>query len=329
MKIVAIILIILSGVGIYFALTTSYLKQTKSYRIKERYSPFQIIPEDIYSSNKLVNPILGEINESEFFKIFLVNIIRPCPFWPTSEKCKMNFCPIEEEETKGNRTHVKIYKIDTNLTAEDAEFTKHIPLDQYRESNGSQEWMIDEHLDEDAFFVDLLSNPERFSGYNGSNIWYELYESNLKNMKFGTKGPHEDFLYRFISGVQVNVNSHIAHHYLFDMEVNEAKLEDFEPNYSIFYERIGKHPDRIKNLFFAYTYLLHSLNEVGPLLAHFTYDSTSQNANELLQSQLKWLVHYTRSLEGIEYNPPMNLTEVMNTIKPTFRNITGLLDCIG
>ena len=108
MKILPVVLIIGSLVAAYFVVTTPHLKQTRSYSIEGEIAPSPVMVADIYESNVLINSVLTDITESEFFKIFLVNIVRDCPFWRTSHKCKMNFCPIEEEESLGNKTHVKV-----------------------------------------------------------------------------------------------------------------------------------------------------------------------------------------------------------------------------
>ena len=47
---------------------------------------------------------------------------------------------------------------------------------------------------------------------------------------------------------------HISH-YDFDMKGNELPI-----NYDRYYERVGKHRDRLKNMFFAYSFVLNKNN---------------------------------------------------------------------
>lgn len=195
--------------------------------------------------------------------------------------------------------------------------------------------MVDEHLSEEGIYVDLRKNPERFSGYNGSIIWEELYRGNLAHMNFSKHGPHEQFLYRIISGVQVNVNMHISHYYLDDIEqVEEMETANFYENYQIYYERIGTHPERIKNLFYTYVFLIHTIDTLSELLPKYTYDTESKYTNEMIQNKMVWFGHYINNLldpELIESDLFVNINkdEFVDVIKPRFHNITKLLDCIG
>lgn len=216
--------------------------------------------QDIYEINPKMNSVLSTLTQTEFFKIFRVNLYRPCEFWSQSAKCRINQCPIEEEDALGNATHIKTYLVDKTLTKEDTEFTKHIRVEEYNDTHSGEQWIFDEHTDSEGIFVDLLKNPERYSGYNGSSIWHEVYEENLNKMKFATPGPHEQLLYKIVSGVHVNVNMHISRYYLDDIEEvydpDEIGTDHFYRNYEIYYERIGKHPDRIQNLFYTYVFLI-------------------------------------------------------------------------
>ena len=193
------------------------------------------------------------------------------------------------------------------------EFTKTIPIEEYSDAHNGDPWIFDEHLDNEGVFVDLIKNPERFSGYNGSDIWHELYEENIHKMNFTNPGPHADFLYRLLSGVQVNVNMHISRYYNDDIDnLESVDLSEFSPNYSIFYERIGKHPERIKNLFYTYTFLLKTLSEIKSNLPHYTYYRDNMPKNGRMQNRMKWLGHYVSSLLGtgeIASNLYQNITQ--------------------
>jgi ERO1-like protein beta len=297
--------------------------------------------EDLHEANKKINAVLEKISEEEFFRVFRVNLLREWLFWGRSSKCRLNSCPIEETQKLGNSTHVKTYKynsdilVDKNLTKAEVEFTKHISLKEYSEKHNGETWTFDEHLDEDGIFVDLTKNPERYSGYNGSSIWHEIYEENLFKIQFPSKGAHEDLLYRIISGIQVNVNMHISKHYLENIDdvenVEEAK---FYENYDIFYNRIGKFPHRIKNLFYTYMLVLHTLDNLKEVLPKYIYDTASKQNNYLVQNRMLWVGHYINSLidpELIISDLFLNISRIdlKNIIKPKFENITSILDCIG
>lgn len=284
--------------------------------------------------NKM-NSLLEEVTQNDLFKLFKVNIIRECTVWEFAAKCRMNQCPIDEEQKLGNNTHYKTFLVDKTLTRKDEEFTNHIPIEEYSDAHNGEQWIVDELMDDEGIYVDLLKNPEKFSGYNGSNIWFELYENNLKTLKFPNKGPHERFLFKIISGLQSSINMHISRYYLDDLEnVEDVEQANFYHNYQIYYDRIGKYPTRIRNLYYLYVYVLHTIDILSPLLPKYTYDTESQHKNLVLQNRMVWFGHYINGLldpELIESDLYLNITkpEFVGIIKPKFENITDLLDCIG
>jgi ERO1-like protein alpha len=180
-----------------------------------------------------------------------------------------------------------------------------------------------------------MKNPERLSGFNGSEIWYELYTNNLGLMKFPTKGLHENFLFKIISGFHVGITMHISRFYMDDLEhAQDVHIDDFGPKYDIYYERIGRHPDRIKNLFYTYTFMLHTIDEIKLNLPKYIYDNASDYENEKMRNNMKWLGHYVTGLVDLDMIDSDLLSNIsrkdfINTIKPTFENITILMDCVG
>lgn len=332
MKVISILLLIVCVALGGWLLYTDRFTQTRSYEYEGEIEPSHILVSDIYEQNHKINTLLTALTETEYFRIFRVNLARDCPFWSRSGKCRLNQCPIEEEDREDRVTHVGIHLVDRTLTPEDKEFTKHIPIEEYSDDHNGERWIADEHLDTDGVFVDLIKNPERYSGYNGSEIWHELWQENILKLQFPTHGNHEDFLYRIVSGVQVNINSHISHYYLEDLEhAHDVQLEDFQPNYSIFYERIGKHPDRIKNLFYLYAFLLHTTDVMKDSLPYYVYYKDNQLENDKMQNRMKWLGHYINGLldpESIESGMFDNISrrEFTDYLKPAFINTTTVLE---
>lgn len=302
--------------------------QTRSYEYKGRVEPSDVLVTKIHNENKNINSLLSSLMTTKYFRIFKVNLLRECEFFNQSGKCRLNQCPIYEEEAE-NVTHIKTYLVNETLDPKTQEFTKHIPVDAYV-GNG-EDWIADEHLDEEGVFVDLSKNPERYSGYNGSHIWYEVYEG-LKNLNFSTHGVHENFLYKIVSGIHVNINMHISHYFLEDIDTREdVKLIDYQPKYDIFYERVGKHPERIQNLFFTYVLLIDALSKIKVNLPHYTYYTYDEAKNMRIQNRMKWFGHYISGIldpgkikQGLF--DEISQEEFISTIKPVFRNITDLFE---
>ena len=337
MRWIAVVLFLISASIIIFLWTTSLFTVTQSYEHQGNIEPSYVTVENIYSVNNEINDVLTELSNQEFFKIFRVNIGNPWTIWSSTFKCKLNQCPIEEEDRSSNLTHIKIYRVDKHLTEKDIEFTHHIKIDNYS-SLEHDEWIFDEHKDNTSMFVNLAKNPERFSGYNGSNIWHELYEGNLSQMNYSKHGPHEEFLFQIISGLQTSINMHISQHYLNKLEVEDAYVDfddkSFYRNYTIFYNRIGLHPGRIKNLFYLYLFLIHTFDELGFYLPKYTYDTLDTKSNELIQAKMKRLdqlfdlIPSTKPVEDDLFSS-ISKPEFRSKLKPQFMNITQILDCIG
>ena len=335
MKAISAVLILIWLGLLYFMFFTKFFDSPRSYEYSGEVAPSHVLVSDIHDSNDKMNAILSKIVKEEFFRVFRVTLTRPCEFWDRSAKCRMNQCPIDETQKIGNSTHVKTYMVDKTLSQKDINYTNHIPIDTYSDDHNGDQWIFDEHLDTDGIFVDLTKNPERYSGYNGSEIWNELYSENLFRMKFPTKGAHEHFLYRIISGIHVNINMHISSFYLDNIDdIEDEYTSNVYRNYKIFYERIGKYPDRIKNLFYTHMFVVHALDQLKTLLPKYTYDTFSKQTNSLIQNRMLWLGHYINTLidpELIESDLFVSVSrdELREIIKPAFNNITMMLDCIG
>ncbi|CAI2368559.1 unnamed protein product [Moneuplotes crassus] len=334
------IILLLAGLGIgVFVYFTTLFDQPMSYKYgetsdqnKAEVEPLEALATNIYKENKNINSLLKSLMTTKFFRIFRTNLLRDCEFFKKKQKCILGKCPVYEEE-EYNITHIKTYIVNKTLDSKTQEFTKHIPIEEYVDH--SDGWMVDEHLDEEGSFLDIQKNPERFTGYNGSIIWNEINKQTQLNHNFSTPGPHQDFLYRIVSGLHSSISTHISKFYLDDIEARENfSLIDFYTNYDIFYERVGKYPDRVKNLFYIYGFFLDALNHIIANLPHYTYYADDESKNQRIQNRMQWFGHYVSKIKNTEkihdglYND-ISKKELAEKIKPMFRNVTELLNCIA
>ncbi len=115
--------------------------------------------------------------------------------------------------------------------------------------------------------VDLMLNPERNTGYNGTHIWRAIYEENCIDMDGITDQPmcyEERVLYRLLSGLHASTTLSIAKNYY---PPNRMKgRENWEANPKYFYEQFYDHPEYIRNLHFSYVVLLRALKKASPVL---------------------------------------------------------------
>ena len=119
--------------------------------------------------------------------------------------------------------------------------------------------------------------PERFTGHNESNVWNEIYKGNLEHTKFPTSGTHEQFLYKIISGLHASISLHISHYYDSDYEYDQASKKydksSVYKNHTVFYERVGKYPERVENMFYLYMFVIHAIDNLEKYLPYYIYDS--------------------------------------------------------
>jgi ERO1-like protein alpha len=121
-------------------------------------------------------------------------------------------------------------------------------------------------------YVDLLENPERHTGYEGASpqrIWRAIYEENC----FEEAGQclEKRVFYRLMSGLQSSITTHIAADFFYGSTRGGYGEGFWAPNTPLFVDRVGKHPERLHNLYFAYVFVLRALSKAAHELETFDY----------------------------------------------------------
>ncbi|KAJ8308145.1 hypothetical protein KUTeg_013019 [Tegillarca granosa] len=151
-------------------------------------------------------------------------------------------------------------------------------------------------------YVNLLLNPERYTGYAGASpnrIWNSIYEENCfkphSEYTYGSqqsisalngfrKGTFEDStstctgmclekraFYRLISGLHTSINIHLSAKYLLPAK-NGYGTGKWGHNVQEFLKRFsreqtnGEGPQRLKNLYFTYLVVLRAVAKAAPYL---------------------------------------------------------------
>jgi ERO1-like protein alpha len=125
-----------------------------------------------------------------------------------------------------------------------------------------KEWCIEEKesdykLNEaDYIIVNLMDNIESFTAYEGAPIWSAIYSENCflplkgslpQSLQPADQCTESTLLYHLMSGLHTSINTHVsANFYSQDSDLPYK-------NDTYFMERIGNHPDRVKNLHFIYS----------------------------------------------------------------------------
>ncbi|KAK1793130.1 hypothetical protein P4O66_011537 [Electrophorus voltai] len=167
---------------------------------------------DSFNNRKLF-PQLQKLLSSEYFRFYKVNLNNPCPFWTDSGHCGLRDCAVKpctpNEIPEGLKSSSYKYSLEGNRDTEDCEMAEKLGavnsslsrvvsadsafalysdetrlalLDWNRYDDEADRFcMHDDEDSPDSQYVDLLLNPERYTGYKGLEawkIWNSIYEEN-------------------------------------------------------------------------------------------------------------------------------------------------------
>ena len=141
-------------------------------------------------------------------------------------------------------------------------------------------WTLQDDDSPTIAYMDLLVNPEGYTGYTGPTawrIWESIYDENcfpITGKDVNGMCAEQRVFYRLISGLQSSINTHIA-----------LTRNDGEPSLPLWLERVGTHPDRLENMYFVYLFLVRALAKARPVLAAMKFDTGNQ-AQDLSTRQL-------------------------------------------
>lgn len=189
---------------------------------------------------EVFGPILRNLTQRRFFRFFKVDLDRECKFWPDDGQCNRPSCAVEicedapsnwvEEDRNRSAWKHKETK-PAFCSSELQQVDRTAESDLWAESGGDEVW-IDQGSDDQMQYVDLLRNPEGYTGYDGEashRIWRAVYEENCFDL-VNTPPPKEQLVlawraeeveksgqclerrvfYKLISGLQASISTHIA-----------------------------------------------------------------------------------------------------------------------
>ncbi|CAF1475785.1 unnamed protein product [Adineta ricciae] len=325
-------------------------------------------------NNQHIYPLLQEIVSKNYFRFFPVNLRKKCLFWSDDGQCSRRTCaikpcPIEDlpEALRGKTIHdnehcsmldtnSSLGSINTNISEEHKETIKTwMQFDDVQSDNFCD---VDDDSSTDLEYIDLLANPERYTGYTGastqriwsaiynencfflpdSKIFYDLREKRLNINKMCLEGRT---FYRLISGLHTSITIHLCARYFFPTIAGGYSGSDghWGPNFDEFKLRFdpevtaGEGPKWLKNVYFLYLIELRALHKARDLFQEQTYFT----GNDTDDSHTKVLI-VEKLLEKIEpfanYFTEDLLFQNDNDLlkfefKQHFRNVSRIMDCVG
>lgn len=338
-----------------------------------------------YFNNVKIYPRLKSLLIKDYFRFYKVNLKRNCPFWTDDSRCAMRYCHVEacEENSlpsglKGDERKLKSnkYSAKVNENCKDSQQQQHHNnLDYLNKTlsikaqedmvlwaaydNAQDNFCIIDENDEDAEYVDLLLNPERFTGYKGPSaqrIWHSIYLENcfrpkksfnynpyIQSAKLSELCLEERVFYRAISGLHASINIHLSAEYLLSNS-NGLSLTDpkgkWGANLQEFKRRFSPEttndegPNWLRNLYFVYLLELRALAKAAPYLEREEF-YTGNEANDWdTQMAIKDLLNVVRQFpdhfdETTMFNGSDQAEKLKYEFKQHFRNVTRIMDCVG
>jgi ERO1-like protein alpha len=139
-------------------------------------------------------------------------------------------------------------------------------------------------VNESEGYLNLNKNPERRTGYNGSHVWKAIYEDNLhgKLGSFKEMDYEERVLYKLVSGLHASVTIHVALQYHKPFEGNESETQqEWAPEAKHFRMHFAQHPERLKNLHFAFAVLLRAVHRAAPYFRNYSFETGDDEEDKM------------------------------------------------
>uniref|UniRef100_H3C7W4 ERO1-like protein alpha n=1 Tax=Tetraodon nigroviridis TaxID=99883 RepID=H3C7W4_TETNG len=343
---------------------------------------------DAFNNNKLF-PQLQTLLESDYFRFYKVNLNKACPFWATSSHCGLRDCAVKpcspNEVPEGVRaSHHNKYSAASNEPQQpDCEQEDQLGAVNVSLSNETREallnWnrhddeaerfcVVDDEESPDSQYVDLLLNPERFTGYRGADawqIWNSIYEENcfkplavkrplLPNVLHSSSGNDAKIFhswlegqcvekrafYRLISGLHASINIHLSARYLLDDTWFQKKWGHNVPEFQKRFDAeltAGEGPKRLRNLYFLYLIELRALAKALPFFQRSSFRLYTGRAQEDRKHKEMMLdiLQLARSFPlhfdetSLFAGDEKEAAKLKEDIRLAFLNISRIMDCVG
>ncbi|ODV83424.1 hypothetical protein CANARDRAFT_203209 [[Candida] arabinofermentans NRRL YB-2248] len=299
--------------------------------------------QQINDLNREIRPVLDLLINENFFKIFRLNLYKECPFWSSSEGfCMHQSCAVDTIDDWKDLPEIwqpeALGKIES--------LSKEIPSPTdvggscvAVTSSKSKDYCELDEANEDSVYVNLVDNPERFTGYGGDQsfqIWKSIYNENCFNLG-SDQCIEKDFFYTLISGMHSSISTHLTNEYL------NLKTKTYGPDLKQFMIRVGDFPERFESLYLNYIIVVKSLiklQESGLLTKLNLCEDTSFATKEAeLKDDLRELISPFYQLADDNGDHELLFNEkvlfqdegsslIKDEFRENFRNISRIMDCV-
>ena len=327
------ILIIIICKNLFKKLSNSLNQYEKALPLNYTKPNSKILKYDIYEiikQNEKISQNLISLTKTLFFKIFKLNLEPECSIFQQEMICKNTQCQIcecDENEVPKIWTQPTHHYEFLNTKIEDP-FNKWI--DKY--TINTKQWLLEEDIDsKEGSYVNLLKNPEGYTGYRGAHIWNAIFKENCLSDRFNFLCKEDRTFFRIFSGWLSNTNFEIGMNF-HDIVKNTTFI-----NVTMLTERLLNEKDRVDNFFFLYSLVIKAINKAKDFLLEYNYQSGNKSEDEntinLINSIFKDCVNDLQYLEDAFNETTPELDNFMNSQKISeliirFRNISSIIDCV-
>jgi len=341
-------------------------------------------------NNLYINPRLNNLAARNYFRYIKLKLFRVCPFWNDHFQCAIKDCSVDkcsedelpaglkqfsnghqeknenkykkelntdnDEETDDGPCSVghddSLSDIDTTISDRQKQSFK-----VWNDYDADTSFCVDlEEDSEDADWVDLLLNPERFTGYEGKSahlIWSSIYQENcflptkkmttyddFKNSFLSSTCLEKRVFYRTVSGLHASINIHLSYHYLLS-KGSFTNKKVWGPNLDEFHKRFDAEstnengPHWLKNLYFTYLLTLRAVTKAYPYWKEVTFFTGEVKEDQEIKKVILELVQTSKTCPSTFDESQMFTGDPVkaNALKEEFRlhymNITRIMDCVG
>ena len=217
---------------------------------------------------------------------------------------RINFPLVQRSATKlstPNRNTPTISKIFLKLRTVKISVRSIPPLTSTILSVVVDEWTeLAAPLADVGVYVNLLENPERFTGYAGPpahRVWKAIKEENCFGSGIEEMCLEKRIFYRLMSGLQASISTHIARQYL-------HSSGEWGVNLPLYWNAVGNHQDRVDNLYLAFLFLLRATMKARQVLLHYPYDTGNYTDDKRVKELMtRFFSNQQFSVVSKEYSP--------------------------
>ncbi|KAJ3085267.1 hypothetical protein HK102_000162 [Quaeritorhiza haematococci] len=300
-------------------------------------------------NNRLADD-LEELAKTKFFRYYKINLHKGCPFWHENPLCVQESCSVQEADESEIPEEWKT----STISAVDFSQTESGGFSLFKKSceyTHKDFCIVEDETSTDGVYVDLLKNPERFTGYAGPSagrIWEAIYRENCftwlgspddqgRSISMQSLPMMQDALqnicmekrvfYKLISGLHSSISTHICN----NMLNRTSGVWYADPD--CYYHRVGKFPDRVENIYFTYVVLLRAITKLSPFLKNYNFctgnDADTRKVTALVENVLTATVSCPSTFDEKLMFATSASQHLKEEFKNHFRNVSRIMDCVA